>query len=187
MGFDFNRGRDWVNQNSAAVTIGAVVVLIFSLAYLWFQNKSPSAGGRTTMESYYFDVEAGEMFKDKGEHIPPITRENGHQAFKAYVFSCSECSNEADRFVGYYEGFTEDYKKKLQAAIDAAKAAGTAPMPHEMMYMDEGTSRGRLISTDGKKWVTSDSPEGIAINMALSKACEGKGSGRLKPCYPGMD
>jgi len=187
MGFDISRGRDWVNQNSAAVTIGAVVVLIFSLAYLWFQNKGGAGGGRGTMDAYYYDVESGEMFKDKAEHIPPIARENGHKAFKAYVFTCSECSNEADRFVGYYEGFTDEYKQKLQAAADAARAAGTAPMPHEMMYMDEGTSKGRLISTDGKTWVTSDSPEGIKINMELSKACEGKGTGRLKPCYPGMN
>ncbi len=185
MGLDVNRAREWVNQNSAAVTIGAVVILIFSLAYLWFSNSSGSPGSRAVMNAYFYDVESNEMFEAKADELPPIMSKNNHKAYKAYVFTCGECSNEADRFVGYYEGFTDDYKTKRQAAIDAAKAGGKVPMPDEAMYMEEGYSKGRMISRDGKKWHASDAPEGIAINMDLSKACDTKG-GRLKPCYPGM-
>jgi hypothetical protein len=186
MGLDINRAREWVNQNSAAVTIGAVIILIFSLAYLWFSNPSAGPGSRAVMDAYFYDVESNETFTARADELPPIQRENGHKAYKSYIFTCSECSNEADRFVGYYEGFTADYKEKRQKAIDAAKSGGTHPMPDEAMYMEEGYSKGRMISRDGKEWVTSDSPQGIAINMDLSKACEGKGTGRLKPCYPGM-
>ena len=188
MGFDVNRGREWVNQNSAAVTIGAVVILIFSLAYLWLQNKGPSGSGARTMQFYFYDVQTGEQFVAKGDDLPPITRENGNKAFKAYVFTCGSCSNEAERFVGYYEGFTEDYKQKRAAAIEAAKSSNPegGPMPEAMYAMEEGISEGRLLSVDGKNWVASDSPEGIEINIALSKACDGKG-GQLKPCFPGID
>ncbi len=55
-----------------------------------------------------------------------------------------------------------------------------------MYAMEEGMSEGRMLSSDGMTWVKSDSPEGIAINIALSKACDGKG-GQLKPCFPGLD
>ena len=187
MGLDANRVREWVNQNSAAVTIGAVVVLIFSLAYLWIQNKGPSIPNRGVMQFYYYDVVSGEQFIAKGDDIPPIVRENGHKAFKAYVFTCGSCSNEAERFVGYYEGFTDEYKAKRQAAIEAAKSGNPGGgIPDAAMYMEEGLSEGRMLSINGKEWVTSDSPEGIEINIKLSKACEGK-SGQLKPCYPGFD
>jgi len=151
------------------------------------QGGSP-IGPRGTMQFYFYDVESNEQFTAKSDDLPPILRENGHKAFKAYVFTCGSCSNEADRFVGYYEGFTEDYKQKRAAAIEAAKAGNPSggPMPEAMYAMEEGISEGRLLSTDGKNWVTSDSPEGIEINIRLSKACDGKG-GQLKPCFPGIE
>ncbi len=188
MGFDANQAREWVNQNSAAVTIGSVVVLIFALAYLWIQNKAPSAPNRGVMQAYYFDVTTGEQFIYSGDELPPIVRENGNKAYKVYIFTCGECTNQTERFVGYYEGFTPDFKKKRQDAIESAKNAKPdgGPMPGGAIYFEEGLSAGRMLSADAKAWYASDAPEGIAINVALSKACETKG-GRLRPCYPGVN
>lgn len=183
---DINRAREWVNQNSAAVTVGAVVILIFALAYLWFQNQPQGGNSRSSLGNWYYDVQTGETFASENQDLPPIIRENGNKAFKAYLFTCGSCA-ESERFVGYYEGYTEEYKQKRQKAMEAAKATDSVAMPDEIMYMEEGFSKGRLVSTDGKVWVTSNSPEGAAINVALSKACDEVKDGRLKPCYPGSD
>ena len=186
MGFDVNRAREWVNQNSAAVTIGAVVVLIFSLAYLWFSASGPSGGGsRGPVDQWFYDVNANKYFVVSGDQLPPIPAPSDPSklAYKAYMFSCGECSNESERFVGYYEGFTKEYKDAIERAREAAKS-GAAAGPEDMMYMEEGYGKGRLISADAKVWVEQNSPEGIAINHELSKKCDGKG--RLRPCYPNM-
>ncbi len=145
-------------------------------------DKEPSPVPRK-MKSYYYDVVTGGQFVAESDELPPIIRENGNKAFKAYVFTCGSCSNESERFVGYYEGFTDDFKKKRAAAIEAAKV-GELFSP-EMLALEEGISGGRLISTDAKIWGAFDSPEGIEINIALVKACDGK-DGELKLCFPGL-
>lgn len=185
MGFDINKTRDWVNKNSAAVTIGAIVILIFALAYIWLQNKGPSYSG-AAMDMWFYDVNADKLFIDKGDKYPPIDAPSGGKAFKAYIFTCGSCANESERFAGYYEGFTDEFKEMMQKAQEAAKNGNQAVMPEAAMYMEEGYAKGRLISKDGKEWVESNSVEGIAITTELSKACEKRGGGQLKPCYPGM-
>ncbi|MEX2216883.1 MAG: hypothetical protein WD768_22410 [Phycisphaeraceae bacterium] len=148
-------------------------------------TRNTGGGHRGPIDQYFYDVNAKKLFVVAGDKLPPIDAPSGKgKAFKAYVFSCGDCSNEEERFVGYYEGFTAEYKAVIERAKKAAES-GKATGPEDMLFMEEGYGKGRLISTDAITWFEQNSPEGIAINHELSKKCEI--GGRLRPCYPGFD
>lgn len=196
MGFDVSKVRDWANENSAAVTIGAIVVMIASLAYMWFgSGGGPSGGSPSIVDVYFYDITKKEFFTGPGDQIPPIDTESGPKmGVRAYIFGCGGCKGGSDLegtkpeelkakelFVGYYEGYTPEYKDKLLEA----KAKADAGDPSAIYYMEEGFGEGLLRSIDGEEWVAANSEEGTKLNRALGKMCP-QGS-RLKPCYPGRE
>ncbi len=173
MGSVLHSLREWINRNAVAVTVGALLALIlFLFGYHRLKGRGSSSGVDQVMDAWFFDVQTQERFVVRDGSLPPIIRENGHKAVKVYMFTCGSCGKDSQMFAGYYEGFTDAYKR-LAGGEDAGDMAATA----------QAFADGRLISRDAQVWVPYHSPEGIAIQQALSEACQ-KG-GELKPCYPG--
>jgi hypothetical protein len=182
MGAFLKQIRDLVNNNSAAVTIGAVVILIFALYYIISSGDGTSnSGAQGPIDVYYFDDKTGELFTDKSDKIAPFPSPAGGKAYRAYVFNCTACDGETD-FIGYLEGFTDDHKELVRKMKESVEN-GTDMGPDAAIFMEEGYGKGRLISLDGKDWFPADSEEAMKITRALSTKCADKG--RLKPCYPG--
>jgi len=160
--------RDWVNNNSAAVTVGAVVVLIISLGVI-----ISNSGGRSTNiapgEAWYYDTVTKEYFTGEATHIPPIDH-NGNEAVRAHFFTCGQCTEEA-RFIGYFEKYTAEAKSKIESNPEAM----------EMYY--EVEFQGRLFSETGEPdtWVEAESPEGRMITQKLHTKCPPK---KLRYCPP---
>ncbi len=195
MGFDPGKIRDWANDNSAAVTIGAIVVMIASLALLWINMRGPSRSGPSDVpDVYFYDVDTKKFFVAAHDELPPIDTESGtNKGFRAFIFGCGGCGSDGgdlegkspkelqalNLFVGYYEGFTPEHKK----AVKEAKAKADAGDPSAVYYMEEGFGEGVMRSADGVNWFPANSEQAIEINRNLGKKCP-SGS-RLKQCYPG--
>lgn len=195
MGFEAGKIRDWANDNSAAVTIGAIVVMIASLAWLWISMKGPSGGGPGDVpDVYFYDVDTKKFFVEPHDQHPPIDTASGpNKGFRAFIFGCGGCGSDGGNldgkgpeelaalqlFVGYYEGYTADHKAKLAEA----KAKADAGDPSAVYYMEEGFGEGVRRSSNGVDWFPANSEQGIQINRELGKKCPA--GSRLKQCYPG--
>ncbi len=165
--------RSYLNNNPAIVTIAAIVLLLVCLGVI-YRTLSGGGGGPRIVDIYFYDLGSGEVFIGPSDSLPPIDAPSGPYngkpaGVRAYVFSCTDCSDENSRFVGYLETYTDEAK--------AALTSGEAPDAYE--YYDGG----RLIKRpDEEGWARAESEEGFALIESVSTLCPG---GVLKPCYPG--
>lgn len=191
--------RDWANQNSAVVTIGAVVLLLVALGAIVFQMR-PRTYARV-VSVYYYDLNTGKTFVGPSDKMPPIPAPSGplegmggDAGVRAYVFACGDCSDESKRFVGWLEIYTPDAKEAMQNAMrppagGATPAGGAVPpgpmgSPDMFMLMEEGHLIRAEKAEDGSepKWEKYNSEAGFKIIQSIQTRCEGAPP---KPCFPG--
>lgn len=165
--------REWMNENSAIVTVGAVVLLVVALTIVVMQGIG--GGPATPDQAWFMDTETGEYFAADIEQIPPIQSPEGNPAVKVHFFSCGAC-NEEERFVGYYEKYTEEAKQAMQQARNAENEE-QMPMMMEQMMM------GQLYSPDGENWFPAMSGPGTQLQAQLSERCQGEDE-QLRVCIP---
>lgn len=182
MAIDIGRVREWMDKNSAAVTIAAVLILVIALLNLYWCGDEGGSPGEA-VDTYFWSVDKQELFLAKNDQIPPITAPEGGVGVRAYVYSCGDCSDAQSRFVGYVERYTDEYKDAMKKVREAAET-GSQPPPEVMQFMEEDYSKHREVSGDGgKTWHAANTEEGRNITDAVLKMCEGKG-GKIKPCHP---
>src|SRR5688572_11816004 len=93
------KARDWMNNNSALVTIAAVVLLVISLGVIIMQTKPRGSVG--PVELYYYDLNTGKLFVAMSDQNPPIDAPSGGfrgpdgppAGVRAHVFGCGNCGN----------------------------------------------------------------------------------------------
>lgn len=163
--------RDWINQNSAVVTVASVVVLVLSLAIIINQGRGHAAPAPGN--AYFYDTVTKEYFIDSATKIPPITSPAGNEAVRAHFFTCGECTDKTkdeggERFIGYYEKYTPDVKEKLEKNA-------------QQFEFYEEAFQGRLYSPDGVRWTAAESPTGFKLVEELQQKCPAK---QLRYCPP---
>lgn len=166
--------RDFLNNNSALVTILAVVLLIVALGFIVMQLGG--GGNRVrTIPVYYYDLDTGELFERESDTIPPVETSSGEMnGVRAFVFACNDCSDESDRFVGYLEMFTQEAKEILEMAPE--------DRPEDVPY--DFYESGRLVKTpESDRWFEANSPQGFQIMESVREQCP---DGDPQPCYPDM-
>lgn len=184
--------RDWVNKNSAIVTILAVLVLILSLAFIVWNNTTPTY---KPVDMWYYDMGSdaadpnARLFQAKGNELPPIAspsgklNENGEpMGARAWVYSCGECDDEKSRFIGYIEVYSKEAKESFTNPTKLGPD-GKPPLfrPEDMMMQEQG----HFIQEPGSdKWYPFQSPEGNDIRMKVQEKC-GDVKTPPKMCYPG--
>jgi hypothetical protein len=172
-----DQARDWVNRNSAVVTVASVAVLVVSLAVIIKQNSTP--GPPPPGDAYFYDVVTKTYFTDKATKIAPIQSDKGNEAIRAHFFTCNECTDALDteggqRFLGYYEKYALDVKEKIESN------------PQSMHFYEE-VFRGRYYCppdadpTLNESWVAAETPEGFEIAQKLQSRCEAR---KLRYCPP---
>lgn len=190
--------RDWMNNNSAIVTIAAVVILILSLGYIVWSSKGPSYGARV-IDVYYYDLNTQKVFTAKSDQVPPIDAPSGPfrtpagqevpGGVRAYLFACGDCQDftgltaaelqAKGGFIGWLEMYTPEAKAMLtQPPGESPEAAA-----EREMRMYQVWESGQLIaSPDNLRWVSQNTEEGVRITSQIEGKCPG---GTPKPCLPG--
>lgn len=169
--------RDWVNQNSAVVTVAAVAILVVALALVIMQGTgsgTPTPPG----SAYYYVPETKETFAADAKLVPPIDH-NGKKAVKAHFYGCGDC-DDANKFLGYYEKYSDGAKAQLDK-INAQMQAGQEIDPDLEMQSYELAMTQRFFSADGEKWVLAESPQGHEMQEKLREKC---GTAKLVYCSP---
>ena len=106
--------RQWLNDHSGVVTIVAMVVLIGAVLFMikWDDGPEPPTPGQ--QKGYFYDTVTEKIFVDTRDNIPPLLNEAGHECVRAVMFTCGSCA-ESERWPGFYEKHTDEYKQQLEA------------------------------------------------------------------------
>jgi len=170
--------REYMNNNPAVITIGAVVVLVICLGFIirTIMGGSSSAGG--VVDVYFYDMNTGELFNAASNEFPPIQSptDEGDQlsGVKAHVYSCGDCGDKSSRFIGYLERYTPEAKAKMEAARDSEQ-----PIMEEVYEMNQGRE---IKRPDDAQWINDNSEEAMMLRDELRKRCnEGES---VRNCFP---
>lgn len=185
--------RELANNNTAVVTIGAIVVLVVALTILWRQIAGGGPGS-ADYQAYYVDLNTGQIITANANQHSPIdlSSEGGDPglAARAIVFACGECANEQDRFIAWVEKYPDEIKQKLDELKAQSTEQGGGPMagPPSFMQMDylmmnKLVSPFNLDNPTKMRWVAVNSPAGTTLMNGIREPCP-DGS-RPAPCRPG--
>ena len=166
--------REWMNQNSAVATVGAVAILAIALTILYFQTGGPTV--KLSDSAWYAEPGTENLVVDKVGLIPPIDKD-GKKLVLVHYFGCDGCG---EKFIGYYEKYTDAGKKEMER-LQASMTPGAEVDEEIEMKMYDITMTQRLYSTDGVKWINSESDQGQAVMEKIAEKCVGK---KLAKCYP---
>lgn len=157
--------RKALKNNTALVSV-VLIAAIVGIVYLCYRQIAPA---QQYGDTWFYDTNTKEVFRAR-DQIPPISHGGTAGAgVRAYVFSCGECWEKGNRFVGYLETFPA----QAQAAL--ANPSGYAGVG------DNAALAEAMVQQPGDKaWVKITSEEGVAAVNAFRSHC-GEGV-RAKPC-----
>lgn len=163
------RFREWLNNNSAVTTIGAIVILLISLTImLW---RSGFVGGSSPhTDAYYYDLKTHKLFVAQAGQIPPIDAPSGGKdnGVAAAVFSVTNASGSSHRFIGWLERASDRTKKMLKND------------PNPMIGLSDNLIR---LPQKGAHWVPENSQQGNMI-MRRALASHRKPGVKITRVYP---
>lgn len=148
--------RKWINQNPKVVyaVMGCSVLLFLVILIFISMPFGDSVKAVKIKKDWYYDLNTGELFVDKTGLSLPVVAPSGPlpdgnaAGVRAYVFSYSDTSDEAEHFVGFLE--------KLDPNRPTHSKSGKEEM--------EPWGYGKLIRrVEDANWCRADSSEGRAI------------------------
>ncbi|MFA9477795.1 hypothetical protein ACERK3_05745 [Phycisphaerales bacterium AB-hyl4] len=170
--------REWLNNNSAVVTIVAVLVLCFALAFIIW-NNTPTRPG--PIDIYFVDLNTGELFVGKNNEHPPIQapsdNEGEYNGVRIHMYSCGDCPSRLQGrsvedlasdgvFVAYYERYTDEARQALQRDM-------TESSPEDEMRYYEVIEMGQLVrSPERTEWVSINSEAGYRLMSRFGDRCD---------------
>ncbi len=166
----------------AAIAIIVVcVVVVYGVMY-WRADST----GVEHEQVWYYDLNTQELFAADRTLVPPIeapsgpAEDGGLAGVRAYVFSCGDCSDSSERFVGWVEKYTADVRRAIRVqtgiASEEEMSGPTLPPPR----WEEGHLI-RAVENTETGWVQASSGAGQAIKDQAMQRCE---SGQPTPCFP---
>ena len=172
--------REWMNNNSTMVTIGAVVILALALMFLWLQTRPTSPGG----DAYFFDTATETFFLGPSVAFAPVTPPGSSEltGVSARLYACGECPTPSQirgktveelEALGvtyvYFERYPESALPFLHGERDLPE---NAPDPIESL---------QVRRPGDTEWVREFSRQGQAIAMGAEACPDGS---RAKYCFP---
>lgn len=138
---------------------------------------------RTTAAStqvYFYDLSGGALFGAERTAEPPIDAPSGPgNGVKAVVYGCGDCT-EANLQIAYLMTNTDEARQAM-AQVESLGSQGGPVAPELAMKIQNG-QRVAIVPESGEvKWVSSTSPEGIAILSPARELCAGQSA---TPCSP---
>lgn len=145
---------------------GAVVVLVVAVL-LGVRAMTPSPS--STPNAYFYDVASGQLTVARKAGVPPFNLP-AEGLVQANVFSCGDCANESERFIGWLESYNDEALAKLRAA------SGRKLDPAEEGDLRFETQLMRVIAPSPQEgtdlqWLPMDDPRVANLQMQVSQAC----------------
>ncbi|MDX1682160.1 MAG: hypothetical protein R3336_03470 [Phycisphaeraceae bacterium] len=183
--------REWLNKNSAVVTIATIFALVMALAYIvWFSG----GGGPVVVEEqrvYFYDLKAQDgslattdldnLYPMESDAMPPVKSPTGNGMLengmpggvRAHVYGCGGCGPDKDRFIGYLSFYgPEAHKLKNELPPEEERTT------EDQWRLDDAMELSRIIAMPGDsradvpdnfkgRWVPRGSEPGSAIIASM--------------------
>lgn len=156
---DIDQVREKLKENQGIATAVMGVMIFAAVGFLAMQvwrMLNPPPPPEDIVMGYFYDLNTETLFVAPADTEIPVARDSGEfeggpAGVRAYVYACGQCSDEANRFIGYLE----------------------KPIPPEdRLPLDDDRSEVSLVKRpEDTKWVESDSDEASAIMKALFEQC----------------
>lgn len=140
--------KDLMQRNRFVVKIVATLLIVIAVTIL-IVSLGGDDEGPTLMQrgqGWYIDLTTGETFSGDPAAYPPITSPQGNPAVRIYYY---QCGTDGDRFIGLYEKYTEEGKKKLTQRRSRSDDSSQVMEPEDA----------RRMSVDGENWLSPTDPE----------------------------
>ncbi len=163
--------REKVEKHSAVFTVIAIAVIVLAIAasVRGMRGTTSNSGAPDKTQYFFVDPESGKL-SAFATPISPVSQ-SGKELFRAYVYSCSSCSDASSRFVGYIEKLSpERHEKETQMRIGLTPGETLPPSARAQLQ----ALGGQFISAPSPvEWVDPASPDAEKIVTALRSQCPG--------------
>ncbi len=154
-----------------------LTLLLVVLAVVLFLVSRKPASGRPEGQLWFYNEITGQLFAASDLSIPPIETLSGPgTGVRAWVFSCGDCSNPNERFIGYLEKMHPNTKKNMDEEI--AKTGASMGIGK---LVDKYSSGILVRSPNKKNWVPRTSAAGQAI---IGNSLKIGNCNNPRPCLP---
>lgn len=171
---------------STNVVLAVIAVIAGCIVLVWgIRAWRATPTGIEHEQVWYYDLNTQELFAASHRLVPPIEAPSGLTpdgelaGVRAYVFSCGDCGDPEQRYIGWVEKYTPEVRRAIryQTGIAGEDEAAGADLPAPRW--DEG----HLIRSveNGTDWVQALSRAGQAIQERAMQRCE---TGAPTQCYP---
>ena len=185
--------HQWLNRNSAVITMGAVVGLMVVLAYIIFRTDKPHT---EVLRQWYYDVTTNTFFAVQGPPIDGFSgkqTENGESSgVRAHIYACGDCipdlegqTPEQIASLGMTVPYLEkmDPKVKRQMEQLSKDPSPTMSLPYRIDLLDPMRHNYLVRTLDDPTWHRSESIKGREIIRSSRTTCSDGEDPR--PCHPG--
>ena len=155
--------REFMEQHQAIMVIFCMVMLGIALAIFVVRGMNSGvsqARRRAPIKVPFIDLTTGKVFMAGAQELSPITSPDGNEAVRIRYYQCRG----GEKFVGYYEKYSEKYKKAMEES---------ATNPDALLQLDLSGKGILMMSVDGKKWYDSQDPKFIDIQRNKLKCPDG--------------
>lgn len=146
--------REWVNKNSAAVTVGVILVLLVALGFII--KSSVGGGAGEAKPKWFYCLETQQLFGADISSISPIESPWGGEGVEAIVYFCGNCKGEPQ--IAYLTKYNPEMKGVIEQLATQPKGESVS-MPSIMDQMG-----GTLVSKpENIDWFSVISQQGSKI------------------------
>jgi hypothetical protein len=169
--------RDQINRRPGAVSIAAVLVvgLIIAAAVYKFHRASHVAAPDNTLY-YFYQPDEGTLLGLPTPVSP--AQHQGKEFFRAYVFSCGNCSDAQSRFIGYIEKYSAE-RAEREARLRQGMQPGEDLPPVARQELQALGGHEISLATP-LQWLDANSEQAHALMDQLRARCPQQ----LTPCHP---
>lgn len=173
--------RLWMTDHpmhTSACSISLIVLCLMFNAYFLAKPAVEAAAFEEVPQHWYFDLNTNELFVAPAGQVAPIDAPSGPfksksgvtnlpAGVRAFVFSCTACSDASRQFIGYLEIYHPNVKKR----IDALHAGNSISIG--ATYEQVANSTGPPLVADPMvlNWVPMSGEEGNQLISSLRSTC----------------
>lgn len=141
--------------------VGVLGLGLASAIVNWPQKSTPLPS------VYFYDLGTNQVYIEPPGTTPPVTAPSGKMGVVAAMYSCGSCDDSSERFIGYLQMETPEYKKAMETS---------------QPITPEQSSNGVLLrKVDSDAWFVRESEAGQKLFDALMARCP---EGTLQVCTP---